>query len=63
MTDELQAENKQLREQIDTCRELRKYDRAELERCRAAIAHVRQRSARACEILNEFDNTYQEKKP
>lgn len=32
--------------------------RAELERLRAAIAYVRQRSARAGEILNEFDSTY-----
>lgn len=31
--------------------------RAEVERLTAAIAHVRQRSAKACEILNEFDNT------
>lgn len=30
---------------------------AEIERLWAAIAHVRQRSAKACEILNEFDNT------
>lgn len=35
------------------CREAR----AEIERLKAAIAYVRQRSARACEILNEFDAT------
>lgn len=29
----------------------------EIERLTAAIAYVRQRSARACEILNEFDNS------
>jgi hypothetical protein len=29
----------------------------EIERLRAAIAHVRARSARAAEILNECDNT------
>lgn len=30
---------------------------AEIERMKAAIAYVRQRSGRACEILNEFDAT------
>lgn len=32
--------------------------RLDAERLRAAIAYVRQRSQRACEILNEFDNTH-----
>jgi hypothetical protein len=31
--------------------------RAEIERLTAAIAYVRMRSAHACEVLNEFDNT------
>lgn len=31
--------------------------RAEIARLNAKIAYVRQRSQRACEILNEFDNT------
>jgi outer membrane murein-binding lipoprotein Lpp len=35
--------------------------RAEVERLNAKIAYVRQRSQRACEILNEFDAT--ERKP
>lgn len=30
---------------------------AEIERLRAAVSYVRMRSAHACEILNEFDNT------
>lgn len=30
--------------------------RAEVERLKAKIAYVHQRSQRACEILNEFDN-------
>lgn len=34
--------------------------RAENKRLHAAIAYVRQRSARACEILNEFDATYEQ---
>lgn len=33
------------------------YMHDEIERLEAAIAYVRQRSQRACEILNEFDNT------
>lgn len=31
--------------------------RADNKQLKAAIAYVRQRSQRACEILNEFDNT------
>ena len=38
-------------------RQENEYLRAEVERLRAAISYVRMRSAFACEILNEFDNT------
>jgi len=31
---------------------------ADNKRLRAAIAYIRMRSAHACEVLNEFDNTY-----
>lgn len=33
----LKVDNEQLREQIDTCRELRKYDRIEIERLRLLL--------------------------
>lgn len=33
----------------------------EIERLRAAVAYVRMRSAHACEVLNEFDNTREPK--
>lgn len=36
---------------------------AEIERMSAAISYVRQRSQRACEILNEFDATYKQETP
>jgi hypothetical protein len=35
--------------------------RKEIERLKAAISYVRMRSAHACEILNEFDNTSEPK--
>ena len=37
--------------------------RTDNERLKAAIAYVRMRSAHACEMLNEFDNTRTDRKP
>lgn len=60
-TVKLRAEIESLRDQVKTLRELREYDRKEIERLQTAIAYVRQRSQRTCEILNEFDNTREPK--
>jgi predicted RNase H-like nuclease (RuvC/YqgF family) len=58
-----QSEIDKLQDQIKTLRELREYDQAEIRRLRAAVSHVRMRSAHAGEMLNEFDNTYRAMEP
>jgi FtsZ-binding cell division protein ZapB len=60
----LKADNQKLRALVqdlsatrDTAVNMKLERDAEIERLTAKIAYVRQRSQRACEILNEFDNT------
>jgi hypothetical protein len=55
---ELRAENERLKAALGPgATEAWKHLHDEVERLEAKIAYVRNRSGRACEILNEFDNT------
>ena len=54
---ELHAEVERLRIMIEQATTALNSSSAEVARLNAKIAYVRQRSQRACEILNEFDAT------